>query len=164
VVRLPELGAAVLEPALKRAEAADDFEIVESLASILSELGVRDQRIRALIDDVFEEDIVLGAAMYADYGDPSAVEVIDETILDYEPDLERTLWLRDLTELMAARRELGGEPSEEIVEKVDALKLAWRRHIGATGRVGSRKIGRNDPCPCQSGKKFKKCCAQLQQT
>ena len=22
----------------------------------------------------------------------------------------------------------------------------------------SRKIGRNDPCPCGSGKKFKKCC------
>jgi preprotein translocase subunit SecA len=22
----------------------------------------------------------------------------------------------------------------------------------------SRKVGRNDPCPCGSGKKFKKCC------
>ncbi|MBT9584305.1 SEC-C domain-containing protein [bacterium] len=22
------------------------------------------------------------------------------------------------------------------------------------------KIGRNDPCPCQSGKKYKKCCAK----
>lgn len=24
---------------------------------------------------------------------------------------------------------------------------------------GSLKIGRNDPCPCGSGKKFKKCCS-----
>ena len=24
--------------------------------------------------------------------------------------------------------------------------------------VQSEKIGRNDPCPCGSGKKFKKCC------
>ena len=24
--------------------------------------------------------------------------------------------------------------------------------------VKRRKIGRNDPCPCGSGKKFKKCC------
>jgi hypothetical protein len=24
--------------------------------------------------------------------------------------------------------------------------------------LGSRKIGRNEPCPCGSGKKFKKCC------
>jgi len=23
----------------------------------------------------------------------------------------------------------------------------------------SQKIGRNDPCPCGSGKKYKKCCA-----
>lgn len=22
----------------------------------------------------------------------------------------------------------------------------------------SSKVGRNDPCPCESGKKFKKCC------
>ena len=25
--------------------------------------------------------------------------------------------------------------------------------------VSSEKIGRNDPCPCGSGKKYKKCCA-----
>ena len=25
-------------------------------------------------------------------------------------------------------------------------------------RITNRKIGRNDPCPCGSGKKFKKCC------
>ena len=24
--------------------------------------------------------------------------------------------------------------------------------------IGSRKVGRNDPCPCGSGKKYKKCC------
>ncbi|NMZ77871.1 SEC-C metal-binding domain-containing protein [Pseudomonas mandelii] len=25
-------------------------------------------------------------------------------------------------------------------------------------KTHSQKIGRNEPCPCQSGKKFKKCC------
>jgi preprotein translocase subunit SecA len=24
--------------------------------------------------------------------------------------------------------------------------------------VSRRKVGRNDPCPCGSGKKYKKCC------
>ncbi|MGQ9733412.1 MAG: SEC-C metal-binding domain-containing protein, partial [Candidatus Zipacnadales bacterium] len=24
--------------------------------------------------------------------------------------------------------------------------------------VKGRKVGRNDPCPCGSGKKYKKCC------
>jgi SWIM/SEC-C metal-binding protein len=26
--------------------------------------------------------------------------------------------------------------------------------------VAAPKVGRNDPCPCGSGKKFKKCCAE----
>ncbi len=30
----------------------------------------------------------------------------------------------------------------------------------ATVRRGTTKVGRNDPCPCGSGKKFKKCCGQ----
>jgi uncharacterized protein len=43
-----------------------------------------------------------------------------------------------------------------------------RRRMGAklareagTYRRGSEKIGRNEPCPCGSGKKFKKCCGQV---
>jgi preprotein translocase subunit SecA len=36
---------------------------------------------------------------------------------------------------------------------------AVRRPSGpAAGGVASGKVGRNDPCPCGSGKKFKKCC------
>jgi SEC-C motif domain protein len=31
--------------------------------------------------------------------------------------------------------------------------------INDTVRRESRKVGRNEPCPCGSGKKFKKCCA-----
>jgi preprotein translocase subunit SecA len=27
-------------------------------------------------------------------------------------------------------------------------------------RVVGQKVGRNDPCPCGSGKKYKKCCGQ----
>jgi hypothetical protein len=30
--------------------------------------------------------------------------------------------------------------------------------LGIPHREPLRKIGRNDPCPCGSGKKFKKCC------
>lgn len=46
----------------------------------------------------------------------------------------------------------------------------FQRHPGVTGSrgyagpaspyVAPAKIGRNDPCPCGSGKKFKKCCGQ----
>ncbi len=30
--------------------------------------------------------------------------------------------------------------------------------------VRSNKVGRNEPCPCGSGKKFKKCCLQKEET
>jgi len=33
-----------------------------------------------------------------------------------------------------------------------------RGHAAPKSASGSKKIGRNDPCPCGSGKKFKKCC------
>jgi preprotein translocase subunit SecA len=29
------------------------------------------------------------------------------------------------------------------------------------GAVSRQKVGRNDPCPCGSGKKFKKCCGGI---
>jgi len=29
---------------------------------------------------------------------------------------------------------------------------------GGSGTVDFKKVGRNDPCPCGSGKKYKKCC------
>jgi uncharacterized protein len=46
----------------------------------------------------------------------------------------------------------------ELLETVRDAAVAIR-----TGRKAlpalSTKIGRNDPCPCGSGKKYKKCCA-----
>ncbi|MCZ2154947.1 MAG: SEC-C domain-containing protein [Bryobacterales bacterium] len=30
--------------------------------------------------------------------------------------------------------------------------------LAATYQRAHPKVGRNDPCPCGSGKKFKKCC------
>ena len=50
-------------------------------------------------------------------------------------------------------------------------KMKWvgqslvERHISKkphnyTAGVGQKKIGRNDPCPCGSGKKYKKCCGK----
>jgi uncharacterized protein len=38
------------------------------------------------------------------------------------------------------------------------------RSVGEAGwgtRLAGKKVGRNDPCPCGSGKKFKKCCGQI---
>ncbi|CAA6605845.1 YecA family protein [Rhodospirillaceae bacterium LM-1] len=55
---------------------------------------------------------------------------------------------------------LRGDPSTFIPEVVAAMDVYWkvRRQGAPPGRKTSPKAGRNDPCPCGSGKKFKKCC------
>jgi hypothetical protein len=45
----------------------------------------------------------------------------------------------------------GFKPKKQSREKSE-----WRP--APLAPVSSRKVGRNDPCPCGSGKKFKKCC------
>lgn len=37
-------------------------------------------------------------------------------------------------------------------------KELYREQKNSTTVVKEKKIGRNDPCPCGSGKKYKKCC------
>jgi len=56
-------------------------------------------------------------------------------------DLEEAFQRRKRRELEQARMAGAGEyqPVQQVVR-------------------GSEKIGRNDPCPCGSGKKYKKCC------
>lgn len=40
------------------------------------------------------------------------------------------------------------------------FKRALTRRVKTKQVESSKKIGRNDPCPCGSGKKYKKCCLQ----
>lgn len=63
-------------------------------------------------------------------------------------------------------------PAEDIEERLDEAaadiprailllrKIAQLRanRISAAGPTGRTKLGRNDPCPCRSGKKYKRCC------
>ncbi len=58
---------------------------------------------------------------------------------------------RELPEVEAWRQELLAE--QELLEEkcdIESQRVRQRRRD---------KTGRNQPCPCGSGKKFKKCCA-----
>lgn len=75
---------------------------------------------------------------------------------------------------MAAAAAQSAADDEGTVEQSDAVKQALHREqvaqptetsadgtdsVNKTIRKG-KKIGRNDPCPCGSGKKYKKCCGR----
>ncbi len=59
--------------------------------------------------------------------------------------------LRDMAMLVHS-----GRPASDIMANV-----SMRGGANARGAAKSAKIGRNDPCPCGSGKKYKACCGRL---
>jgi SEC-C motif len=160
IIRLPELGSAVLEPALELLAASEDENTVWALCEVLAKLGVRDERVFGAVCKLFEDNEMLGAGLLADYGDERALPLVDRALADFEPDFSE-LWGRgDLLDLLDARERLGGELMPQDRERVDGWLAEWdaqeRRSKEAPAR--KRKVGRNDPCPCESGKKYKKCC------
>ncbi len=50
--------------------------------------------------------------------------------------------------------------SSELFNNMDNLQDDWDYDIPSLPYVAPAKIGRNDPCPCGSGKKYKKCCME----
>ena len=47
---------------------------------------------------------------------------------------------------------------KESIEKEEIENTHLMPFGGAAPIINSSKIGRNEPCPCGSGKKYKKCC------
>lgn len=50
-----------------------------------------------------------------------------------------------------------GKKMAEVVEKMDKRLAENNAENGEPVQVVRRKVGRNEPCPCGSGAKFKKC-------
>ena len=96
---------------------------------------------------------------------------------DWQPlfdDEQGQQWLRPMTLIgadeitaeLSRRPDLRAEHAKQIPASVAAIYRYWlpyrqavhERLLAATMRRSAPKVGRNDPCPCGSGKKFKKCC------
>jgi uncharacterized protein len=59
---------------------------------------------------------------------------------------------------------------QELADAIGACVIGIRdywlphRKAASTFRRTEAKVGRNDPCPCGSGKKYKKCCGANPET
>lgn len=88
---------------------------------------------------------------------PNQLEEIEEdseVSLDYEPELlyknmveAKADWLYNLPQW---DRLISEERRKELYKEQKQSKTV----------VKGEKVGRNDPCPCGSGKKYKKCCGR----
>lgn len=162
-LRLPELGAAVVEPALRLAHDEDiDAEFFDSLCCVLSETGVRDERIFECLCKHFESSSVLGAGSFASYGDERALPLLRQAIEEFEPMWDSEFGMLELREFIDAYRHLAGTVPDDLLEHERQLREVWETQLAeklaAEQPAVSEKIGRNEPCPCGSGKKYKKCC------
>ena len=61
--------------------------------------------------------------------------------------------------LLTVRVQKNVTPQREQVAKPTQTSSDGTDTANKTVRKG-KKIGRNDPCPCGSGKKYKKCCGR----
>jgi len=50
--------------------------------------------------------------------------------------------------------------SEQPQASVTPPSLSEKNSSSSAPHVSGEKVGRNDPCPCGSGKKYKKCCGK----
>ena len=71
-------------------------------------------------------------------------------------------------QLQPAEREVAAPPPRAEPPRPQAHRSAMKGQVSSStatsvlegGGSGSRKIGRNEPCICGSGKKYKKCCGK----
>ncbi len=86
--------------------------------------------------------------------DLESLEEISEIKLDY--DKEKLYY-----NMVAARADwLYNLPEWDKHLTVERRKELYKAQKSSTTIVKGKKIGRNDPCPCGSGKKYKKCCGR----
>lgn len=97
-------------------------------------------------------------------------EVMEEIRQAFEDDLvdEMSIDREYVMEVFArgkekALRELYEDSRRRFIEDVIKDMEWWacfNRPIKSQVASGKQKVGRNDPCPCGSGKKYKKCCGK----
>jgi hypothetical protein len=156
-VRLPNLGAAALEPLLAELGSTTDADRRLALCEMLSLLGVRDERVWNAISADFDAAPVARAGFLARYGDLRGAPLIEEAIYRSEP-VDRSA-LYDLNDLIEMYSLLAGPLPARIVEHVEGVLALL--NVPEEAPIIASKVGRNDPCPCGSGKKYKRCCLPI---
>jgi hypothetical protein len=162
VLGLPKLGSGVLEPALEALEGDISEAALEGLCDAIAKLGVRDERVFRHLCGLFKRNPDLAAGFLAEYGDERAVPLLTTAIRGFQPRWESALGLSGLADLVAAYQALSGPLPPELEQHVRELRdrgeAASAAQAASEPAPSPAKTGRNDPCPCGSGKKFKKCC------
>lgn len=88
---------------------------------------------------------------------PNPIETMEEdTMVSLNFDPEKLYY-----NMVAAKAQWLYElPQWERLLSAERRKELYRQQKSSTTVVKGKKIGRNEPCPCGSGKKYKHCCGK----
>ena len=92
-------------------------------------------------------------------GYENPIETMDEqTVVKIEIDPEKLYY-----NMVEAKAEwLYSLPEWDTILSEEKKKELYKKQKASGTIVKGAKVGRNDPCPCGSGKKYKKCCGSNQ--
>lgn len=117
--------------------------------------------------------LVIDGTYDGDYADLKRDVIVASTMMGVEFP-EREQWKADVERKQLEReRKILKERLEEEVRHLEAKKKSLEQQKCRADseweeteefEPSANKVGRNDPCPCGSGKKFKKCCLSKQRT
>ncbi|MEF9919013.1 MAG: SEC-C metal-binding domain-containing protein [Eubacterium sp.] len=127
---------------------ANNQDVVESTIKELSEkYSIKDIWIMGFLDGISE-------SIKTPLADLETLE--EESTIKLEIDFEKLYWnmLSVPAEWLYTLTEWDNVLSEEKRKEIT------KNYKRSKTIVNENKIGRNDPCPCGSGKKYKKCCGR----
>lgn len=168
---LAPLGAPATDAVLAAFHAAGDTGVRCRLAQALVRSSPDDTRVRVALVDLLDEAPAIAARCLAERGDwravPDLVEAF-ERLVDHPIADCLGCALEHLATIDRALHLLGAPASASRQAEIDALDERFEKvPLSVPGPLpGSRapvlrvlRVGRNDRCPCGSGKKYKHCCA-----
>jgi len=166
------MGYAPAPHALTALDAATHPEAAAWLAQVLSGCPRRDDATFAALSRAYERFPAEVAPALADYGDDRALSQLRGVIEMHVVEKGRPAAFEDRCLAAAdAIEALGGEltaaENEKLARSAERQSRLLRRRSTRLGAeierltdelVATKKTLPNDPCPCGSGRKFKKCC------
>jgi len=153
----------------------NDPESASAWIWVLSRLGIKNDKIYHALLDLASTDSAEAVILMGDYGDRKLLPVAEEIVgrfADYLNDNRIDPFLRgaryedpkimaylNSRESLVILRDGISIDDPKYGVKVEALDRELLRHSDFSVYQQVR-VGRNKPCPCGSGKKYKKCCGR----
>jgi uncharacterized protein len=110
-----------------------------------------------LVARAFAAEFISPSVMSFEHFEADLKQAVDDPIAFHDSPDNYTLF-GDTIEELSKWADYKNEPQWQQVKEPKSTIPYWREHFDGPAVNPYRDVGRNDPCPCGSGRKFKKCC------